>query len=346
MARPASVGQLAGLHLQLVQSDDDRLAYHRLLADEHPQGAVCHVGYQLRYLVRSDHGILDCVGFATSAHALADRDQWIGWDPSTRRQQLHRLRRLPDDFQLRYGFEPLLLETFVDASSHDGTCFKATNWIALGHSADGLDRDRWAALEFGSAPVGDVRLTRCLALCASVLADSPMASFPSAAQGDRALGKGWYRLLDHPAESELTPENILATHRERSLGRLQAQDTVVCLQDGTDLNFAEHGGCVGRGKIGCNKGLKGTLGLHLHSTPTASEFSWERWALSGFEGVGGNLAGRQLDRALVRFPTDGCGGASWSRGCSGPGLAGPWQRPIAPAWQTCGAVPRECCTGS
>ena len=79
---------------------------------------------------------------------------------------------------------------------------------------------------------------------------------------------------------------------------------------------------------------------------TASEFSWERWALSGFEGVGGNLAGRQLDRALVRFPTDGCGGASWSRGCSGPGLAGPWQRPIAPAWQTRGAVPRECRTGS
>ena len=78
----------------------------------------------------------------------------------------------------------------------------------------------------------------------------------------------------------------------------------------------------------------------------SSEFSWERWALSGFEGVGGNLAGRQLDRALVRFPTDGCGGASWSPGCSGPGLAGPWQRPIAPAWQTRGAVPRECRTGS
>ena len=62
--------------------------------------------------------------------------------------------------------------------------------------------------------------------------------------------------------------------------------------------------------------------------------------MSGFEGVGGNLAGRQLDRALVRFPTDGCGGASWSPCCSGPGLAGPWQRPIAPAWQTRGSSSR------
>ena len=38
-----------------------------------------------------------------------------------------------------------------------------------------------------------------------------MVSFPSAAQGDRASAKGWYRFLDHPAESALTPVNILAS---------------------------------------------------------------------------------------------------------------------------------------
>ena len=36
-----------------------------------------------------------------------------------------------------------------------------------------------------------------------------MESFPSAAQCDPAVIKGWYRFLDHPAESALTPEIIL-----------------------------------------------------------------------------------------------------------------------------------------
>ena len=35
------------------------------------------------------------------------------------------------------------------------------------------------------------------------------------------------------------------------------------LQDGTDLNFAEHPGCV-LGLIGKNKGSAGTLGLHMY----------------------------------------------------------------------------------
>ena len=40
----------------------------------------------------------------------------------------------------------------------------------------------------------------------------------------------------------------------------------MCLQDGTDLNFAEHPGCAGLGLISKNKGAAGTLGLHMHST--------------------------------------------------------------------------------
>ena len=98
-----------------------------------------------------------------------------------------------------------------------------------------------------------------------------MASFPSAAQGDRTLVRGWYRFLDHPAESALTPQNILTPHRERTLGRMQDQGVVLAVQDGTELNFAEHGGCVGLGHIGRNKGADGTRGLHLHSMLAVSE---------------------------------------------------------------------------
>ena len=255
--------------MQLVDSAEDRQVYSQLLADEHPRGAVCHAGRQLRYLVRCDEGLVGAIGFAAAALALADRDPWIGWDPPTRRQQLDRvlglsrflirevhcrnlaskvlalcLRRLPDDFRQRYGFAPLLLETFVDPVTHDGACFKAANWTAVGRTAgrgrfapadaprrsrklifvrplrpdwrerlgvpdpripapvepaDGLDRDRWAALEFGGAPLGDARLARRLVTCATLQAEAPMDSFPGAAQGARALVKGWYRFLDHPA---------------------------------------------------------------------------------------------------------------------------------------------------
>ena len=47
---------------------------------------------------------------------------------------------------------------------------------------------------------------------------------------------------------------------------MRGQSAVLCIQDGTDLNFAAHGGCVGLGQIGRNKGSQGTLGLHMHST--------------------------------------------------------------------------------
>ena len=78
--------------------------------------------------------------------------------------------------------------------------------------------------------------------------------------------RGYYRLIDHPADSEVTPENILAPHRQRTLQRMQGQSAVLCIQDGTDLNFAEHPGCVGLGYIGKNKGSAGTLGLHMQAT--------------------------------------------------------------------------------
>ena len=85
---PASVELLQGLRLDLVSDAAERLLYNQLLHDEHPQGAVCHASRQLRYLVRSDHGLLGAVGLVASALALKDRDQWIGWDPDTRLQNL------------------------------------------------------------------------------------------------------------------------------------------------------------------------------------------------------------------------------------------------------------------
>ncbi len=51
---------------------------------------------------------------------------------------------------------------------------------------------------------------------------------------------------------------------------MRGQDTVLCIQDGTDLNFATRPGCEGLGIIGRNQTAAKTLGLHLHLTLAVS----------------------------------------------------------------------------
>ena len=43
-------------------------------------------------------------------------------------------RRLPDDWQARYGYRPLLLETFVQSDRFAGTSYRAANWTRVGQT--------------------------------------------------------------------------------------------------------------------------------------------------------------------------------------------------------------------
>jgi len=331
---PARVDLLPELQLVEVLDPDQRRVWNELIACEHPRGAVQHAGAQLRYLLVCQQGVLGALGFSAAALTLAARDNFIGWEPATRARHLHRvlglsrflirpcvqcqnlaskalalaLRRLPGDCQRRYGYRPLLVESFV-SQDQPGTSLAAANWQRIGQTAGrgrcaaagsqvgvkavwmyalasnwrtqlglpaaglaslalgaGLGSQEWAQNEFGGAPLGDVRLSRRLVQSVRIQAAAPTQSFPAAAQQDLAAVRGYYRMIDQPADSEVTPENILAPHRERTLQRMQGQATVLCIQDGTDLNFAEHPGCVGLGLIGKNKGSAGTLGIHMHST--------------------------------------------------------------------------------
>ncbi|MCG5517412.1 MULTISPECIES: IS4 family transposase, partial [unclassified Ectothiorhodospira] len=132
--------------------------------------------------------------------------------------------------------------------------------------AEGLDAAHWAEHEFGGAPLGDKRLTKRLVDSAQRQGEDPMRAFTAVARDDWPAVKGYYRLIDQPPESEVTPEHILAPHRERTQRRMQAQATVLCLQDGTDLNFTTHPQTRGLGVIGTNQTGAQSLGLHLHST--------------------------------------------------------------------------------
>ena len=133
---------------------------------------------------------------------------------------------------------------------------------------EGLDSAQWAQNELGGAPLGDKRLSARLVRSATVLALCPGHAFTGAP--DRVAMKGYYRLIDHPDESQVTPEHIVAPHRARTIERMRAHDTVLCIQDGTDLNFATRPGCEGLSIIGRNQTAAKTLGLHLHLTLAVS----------------------------------------------------------------------------
>jgi hypothetical protein len=52
------------------------------------------------------------------------------------------LRRMPGDWQQRYGLRPLLVETLVDRSRYHGGCYRAANWIELGPTSGRGRMDR------------------------------------------------------------------------------------------------------------------------------------------------------------------------------------------------------------
>ena len=136
--------------------------------------------------------------------------------------------------------------------------------------ADGLEAETWAEKEFGGAPLGDARLSKRLVRAAEAKADEPWRAFCGVAQGDWAAVKGYYRLIDTPDESAVTMANILQPHRERTLRRMQGQRTVLCIQDGSDLNYNGLSECEGLGEMGANQTGAQIRGLHLHSTLAVS----------------------------------------------------------------------------
>jgi hypothetical protein len=334
---PTQAGEVGGLTLVRVRTEEEMRIWNEMMIAEHPQGAGPFVGRQLRYLIGSHHGWLGGLGFAAAALQLSARDEWIGWDAEQRQAHLHgvvgmcrflirpsvqcqnlaskvlsmSMKVMPDDFEGEYHYRPWLVESFVDTRRYSGACYQAANWIPVGKTkgrgrqdrfteaalsvkeiyvyplardfrqriglprdaglgalgpADGQASGEWAKNEFGDAPLGDVRLSRRLVDVAAKKAEVPDRAFSGVAKGDWASVKGYYRMIDQPHESAVTMPNILLPHRERTVRRMSGQRTVLCIQDGTDLNYTNLSKCKGLGMIGKNQTDAKSLGLHMHST--------------------------------------------------------------------------------
>ena len=149
---------LATLHLDPVLTRADSLLWNAYIERHHYLGHRLMPGAQLRYFIRAAGHIVAALGFGASAWKVKPRDQLIGWSRDQRQRNLHLIvnnarflimpwihcknlasrilalvsRRLPDDWQARYAYRPVLLETFVEKPRFLGTCYKAANWLHLG----------------------------------------------------------------------------------------------------------------------------------------------------------------------------------------------------------------------
>jgi hypothetical protein len=83
-------------------------------------------------------------------------------------------------------------------------------------AADGLDAQNWAKQEFGSAPLGDARLSQRLVDIAESKAEKPGRAFTGVAEGDWPAVNAYYRFIDHPDEEAVKMGHILQPHRERT----------------------------------------------------------------------------------------------------------------------------------
>ena len=152
------VRELCNIRLELVTNKNSSRLWNEYIDRYHYLGHKTLPGAQLRYFAHSDEGLLALFGFGAAAWKVAPRDKFIGWSPGLREANLHLLvnnarflilpwvqsqhlaskllglvtRRLANDWQNRYGYQPVLLETFVEKNRFAGTCYRAANWIYLG----------------------------------------------------------------------------------------------------------------------------------------------------------------------------------------------------------------------
>ena len=153
-----SLKDIAPVRVDPISTDKERHLWNEYVERYHPLGYKHPFGYAIRYFIHAHNQILGCIMLSGAARALAPRDRWIGWKPEQRKVNLswivnnsrylifpwinvphlasHVLgqlaRRVATDWEERWGFNPVLLETFVDPAHFSGICYQAAGWELLG----------------------------------------------------------------------------------------------------------------------------------------------------------------------------------------------------------------------
>jgi hypothetical protein len=175
------VHQLAALTLRPITAAVTSRLWNEYVARYHYLGYTPLSGSQMRYNVFAGERLVALLSFGASAWKLAGRDRFIGWQQPQRLKNLQLVvnnarflilpwiqskglaskilsliaRQLPHDWHQRYGYRPVLLETFVESARHRGTCYKAANWVHVGHT---VGRGKKCPVHQQIVPIKDIWL--------------------------------------------------------------------------------------------------------------------------------------------------------------------------------------------
>lgn len=153
-----TINSLRDLRATLVDTKETSVLWNEFIDRYHYLGFRPLPGAQLRYFIKVECEIIALLGFGAAAWKVSPRDKWIGWQPDQREKNLHLVinnarflilpwvsrknlaskilsqisKRIPDDWQKRYNYRPVLLETFVEVGRFYGTIYKASNWTNVG----------------------------------------------------------------------------------------------------------------------------------------------------------------------------------------------------------------------
>lgn len=154
------------LRIDLLNTRREYKLWNRIVHSYHYQGYQLIAGKCLKYIVYNKDEPIACLGWGSAAWSLKGRDEWIGWSKEVKDKNLCKIvnnirflilpwvkikylasyllglsaKRVPLDWDNRYGHPIYLLETFVEKERFFGTCYKAANWIYLGETKGSAKR--------------------------------------------------------------------------------------------------------------------------------------------------------------------------------------------------------------
>lgn len=155
-----SLKEFQPLSFVLVNGTEDEKVWDYVVQTWHYLGYDRMIGPRLKYLVLYSDMLVAAISFNRASLRVGVRDQWLGWDDEGRHKLLphvvnnnrflilpwiriknlashilaQSLRLLQTDWPQLYHVSPYAVETFVDFTRYQGTCYKAANWRYVGET--------------------------------------------------------------------------------------------------------------------------------------------------------------------------------------------------------------------
>jgi hypothetical protein len=155
-----TLAELRPIELHQVRRTADEPLFNSLMEHYHYLAYEQPVGEHLKFVAWAQGRPIACLAWSSAPRHLGSRDRYIGWSAEARRRNIrfiayntrflilpwvrvphlasHLLaimaRTLSTDWERMYHHPVYFAETFIDPGRFRGTCYRAANWVLMGHT--------------------------------------------------------------------------------------------------------------------------------------------------------------------------------------------------------------------